>query len=133
MPLDTDTDSLNAAAFSQHSDDVFGRIATRYDMLCDLFSLGIHRIWKREVARQIAKERWSTLLGGATGTGHILLRVLQHGVSGERTIVGSDIVLEASNIPWRPLHAAYLAYMSLCMPWRSGRRVKQTDSVRLTS
>ena len=91
MPLDPDTDSLNAAAFSQHSDDVFGRIAARYDMLCDLFSLGIHRIWKREVARQIAEERWNTLLDGATGTGHVLLRVLQQDVSRERNIIGSDI------------------------------------------
>ena len=29
---------------------------------------------------------------------------------------GRLVVLEASNIPWRPLHAAYLAYMSVCMP-----------------
>jgi ubiquinone/menaquinone biosynthesis methyltransferase len=185
MPLTADTPSLNAATFSQQSDDVFGRIASRYDILCDLFSLGIHRIWKREVARQIAEERWSTLLDAATGTGHILLRVLRHGVSPERRIIGSDIsakmlavaerrlagspvpvqlrvldaesmesvpsesvdaysislglkicnrsralkeafrilrpggrlvVLEASNIQWRPLHAAYLGYMGLCMP-----------------
>jgi ubiquinone/menaquinone biosynthesis methyltransferase len=185
MPLVTNTPSLNAAAFSQQSDDVFGRIASRYDILCDLFSLGIHRIWKREVARQIATERWSTLLDTATGTGDVLLRVLQQDVSRERRIIGSDIspkmlavaerrlagsptpvqlrvldaesmdsvpsasvdaysislglkicnrsralreafrilrpggrlvVLEASNIPWRPLHAAYLAYMGLCMP-----------------
>lgn len=29
---------------------------------------------------------------------------------------GRVIVLEASSIPWRPLQAAYLAYMSVCMP-----------------
>lgn len=29
---------------------------------------------------------------------------------------GRLIVLEASNIPWRLLHRAYLAYMSVCMP-----------------
>jgi ubiquinone/menaquinone biosynthesis methyltransferase len=29
---------------------------------------------------------------------------------------GRLIVLEASNIPWVPLHKAYLLYMSLCMP-----------------
>ena len=29
---------------------------------------------------------------------------------------GRLIVLEASNIPWRPLQRAYLAYMSVCMP-----------------
>jgi demethylmenaquinone methyltransferase / 2-methoxy-6-polyprenyl-1,4-benzoquinol methylase len=26
------------------------------------------------------------------------------------------VVLDASTIPWKPLQAAYLAYMSACMP-----------------
>jgi demethylmenaquinone methyltransferase/2-methoxy-6-polyprenyl-1,4-benzoquinol methylase len=175
----------NAAAFDWQHDDVFGRIASRYDLLCDLFSLGIHRRWKRRVARRIASERWSTLLDGATGTGDVILRVLAHQSAADRTVVASDvsakmlaiaqrrlrrygdkvrlqqldaenmpsvtsdsvdaysmslglkicnrrlaldeafrvlrpggrlIVLEASNIPWRPLHMAYLGYMALCMP-----------------
>jgi ubiquinone/menaquinone biosynthesis C-methylase UbiE len=29
---------------------------------------------------------------------------------------GRLVILEASNIRWRPLHRAYLAYMSTCMP-----------------
>jgi demethylmenaquinone methyltransferase / 2-methoxy-6-polyprenyl-1,4-benzoquinol methylase len=29
---------------------------------------------------------------------------------------GRNVVLEASNIPWRVVHAAYLACMSLCVP-----------------
>ena len=176
---------LNAAAFSANHDDVFGRIADRYDTLCDLFSLGIHRIWKRAVAREIAEQPWNTLLDGATGTGDIILRVLSHGRAADRFIIASDIsrqmlsmasqrlsahasevrlvqldmesmpsvhaesvdvysislglkicnrtaalreafrvlrpggrliVLEASNIPLRALHAAYLTYMSVCMP-----------------
>jgi len=175
----------NAAEFAWQRDDVFGRIASRYDLLCDLFSVGIHRLWKRRVARLIASERWTTLLDGATGTGDIILRLLAHESTTDRTVVASDvsakmlaiaehrlrryggkvrlqrldaeampsiasgsvdaysmslalkicnrrlaldeafrvlrpggrlIVLEASNIPWRPLHAAYLAYMSVCMP-----------------
>lgn len=32
----------NAAEFDTRLDDVLGRIAGRYDALCDLFSLGIH-------------------------------------------------------------------------------------------
>lgn len=28
----------------------------------------------------------------------------------------AQAVLEASNIPWKPLHAAYLGCMSICMP-----------------
>ena len=46
----------NAARFSNTQDDVFGRIATRYDLLCDLFSLWIHRYWKRRVAAVVAAE-----------------------------------------------------------------------------
>jgi len=29
---------------------------------------------------------------------------------------GRLVILEASNIRWRPLHRAYLAYMATCMP-----------------
>ncbi|MBI3348824.1 MAG: ubiquinone/menaquinone biosynthesis methyltransferase [Burkholderiales bacterium] len=177
--------SSNAAEFAWQKDDVFGRIAGRYDRLCDLFSLGIHRRWKRRVAQVIAGEPWVTLLDGATGTGDILLRVLPSVRGQQRTVIASDIspsmlaiarqrlaaqrgtvelrqldaermptiasgsvdaysislglkicdrglamreawrvlkpggrliVLEASNIPWAPLHKAYLSYMSLCMP-----------------
>jgi ubiquinone/menaquinone biosynthesis methyltransferase len=70
---------------------VFGRIADRYDLLCDLFSLGIHRLWKRAVAREIAKHPWQVLLDGATGTGDIMLRVLALGPVGERSIIASDV------------------------------------------
>ena len=175
----------NAAEFAWQHDDVFGRIAARYDLLCDVFSLGIHRLWKRRVAERIASEAWSTLLDGATGTGDILLRLFARQQPAGRTVIASDIsekmlavaqrrlsrharsirmqqldaeampsiadasvdaysislalkicnrrrvldeafrvlkpggrliVLEASNIPWRPLQQAYLAYMSVCMP-----------------
>lgn len=82
----------NAAEFDIHHDDVFGRIASRYDLLCDLFSLGIHRLWKRRVAEIIAKEPWSQLLDCATGTGDIILRVLQHKeIQQGQKIIASDI------------------------------------------
>lgn len=82
----------NAAEFNIQQDDVFGRIASRYDFLCDLFSLGMHRLWKRKVARIIAEERWSRLLDCATGTGDIILRVLGNkGLQDGQNIVASDI------------------------------------------
>jgi ubiquinone/menaquinone biosynthesis methyltransferase len=82
----------NAAGFYTQQDDVFGRIADRYDLLCDLFSLGIHRLWKRRVAQLIAKEHWSELLDCATGTGDIILRLLMHReIQPEQHITASDI------------------------------------------
>lgn len=84
--------SSNAADFHAQLDDVFGRIADRYDLLCDLFSLGIHRLWKRRVAMLIAQEPWTCLLDAASGTGDVVLRVanqqiLQH----DQIIITSDI------------------------------------------
>jgi demethylmenaquinone methyltransferase / 2-methoxy-6-polyprenyl-1,4-benzoquinol methylase len=82
----------NAAEFYTQQDDIFGRIAHRYDFLCDLFSFGIHRLWKRRVARIIAKESWSQLLDCATGTGDIILRVLNHkNLQTDQKIIASDI------------------------------------------
>ena len=91
MEAPADIESGNAAEFAWRHDDVFGRIASRYDFLCDVFSFGIHRLWKRSVARRIASEDWSTLLDGATGTGDIILRVLAHELSDGRRIIASDV------------------------------------------
>ena len=87
-----DKQSSNAADFHIQADDVFGRIATRYDLLCDLFSLGIHRLWKRRVALIIAQEPWTCLLDAASGTGDIVLRVIeQNPVRSEHNVITSDI------------------------------------------
>jgi len=98
----------NAAEFLWKQDDVFGRIATRYDLLCDVFSFGIHRLWKRRVAARIASEEWTTLLDGATGTGDIMLRVLAANKVAGRTIVASDVSAQMLAIAERKLgvHAA---------------------------
>jgi ubiquinone/menaquinone biosynthesis methyltransferase len=82
----------NAASFDVVRDDVFTRIASRYDLLCDLFSLGIHRTWKRRMAQRIAAERWDSMLDVAAGTGDIALRVAQAlgDMAGRRCVV-SDI------------------------------------------
>lgn len=98
------TTALNAARFSVQSDDVFGRIASRYDLLSDLFSFGIHRHWKRRVARLIANEGWSELLDTASGTGDIVLRVLQRqGTPGSRHVVASDTSPQMLDIARRRL------------------------------
>jgi ubiquinone/menaquinone biosynthesis C-methylase UbiE len=82
----------NAAGFKTKQDDVFGRIASKYDLLCDLFSFGIHRAWKSRVASIIANEHWSTFFDAASGTGDIALRVIRKAdVSSSRKIVVSDI------------------------------------------
>jgi len=91
MIYDKTTSHQNAAEFAWQNDDVFGRIASRYDKLSDVFSLGIHRIWKRRVAKRIASEKWNTLLDGASGTGDIILRVMASTLTQGRTVIASDV------------------------------------------
>ena len=67
----------NSAQFKPAKDDVFGRIAHRYDRLCDVFSFGIHRLWKSRMAARVAQEHPSHLLDLASGTGDIPLRLLR--------------------------------------------------------
>lgn len=179
-------EGANAAAFTAERDDVFSRIAGRYDLLCDLFSLMIHRAWKQHMARRVLAHDWRDMLDAASGTGAIALRVARAMPEGAgRRITVSDIChnmlavaqrragprplpltfrhldaealveipdgsidlytisfamkicdrtkvmreafrvlkpdgwflcLEASDIPFRPLQLAYLAYMTACMP-----------------
>jgi len=65
----------NAAAFSGETDDVFARVAERYDRLCDVFSIFIHRIWKSRMAARIADEQAGLILDVASGTGDIPQRL----------------------------------------------------------
>ena len=92
MSIENTTESANAADFHTSVDDVFGRIASRYDLLSDLFSLGIHRLWKRRVATLIAQESWTNLLDAAAGTGDVVLQVARHqAIQSHQKIVASDI------------------------------------------
>lgn len=90
-PID---DDANAAHFDMRADDIFARIAGRYDLLCDLFSLGLHRIWKRRVAHLIAVAPWENMIDSAAGTGAIALRLAKH--HPERCRSGSIVVSDIS-------------------------------------
>ncbi|WP_179957846.1 ubiquinone/menaquinone biosynthesis methyltransferase [Exilibacterium tricleocarpae] len=94
----------NAAEFENTRDDVFERIASRYDLLCDLFSLGIHRIWKRRVSDLVSEEPWDNLLDVASGTGDIVLKLLQKKklLSNQKVIV-SDICRKMLSIAERKI------------------------------
>lgn len=67
----------NAAEFHPGEDNVFARIAGRYDRLCDVFSLGIHRLWKRAMVRRMAAHPGMVVLDAASGTGDIPLRLMR--------------------------------------------------------
>jgi len=100
----------NAAAFDPARDNVFARIASRYDRLCDLFSLRIHRLWKSEMAAAIARHPGAVVLDAASGTGDIPLRVLRRLGNGAaaagRTLWVTDLCPEMLAIARRKLAGA---------------------------
>ena len=56
---------------------VFDSVAPRYDLMNDLMSAGIHRLWKSTLIAAIAPRRGELLLDVAGGTGDIAARYLE--------------------------------------------------------
>ena len=58
--------------------EVFSSVANNYDLMNDVMSLGIHRIWKRELIRQLNPIPGTQLLDTCGGTGDVALEFLRH-------------------------------------------------------
>jgi demethylmenaquinone methyltransferase/2-methoxy-6-polyprenyl-1,4-benzoquinol methylase len=56
---------------------VFSRVASKYDLMNDLMSLGIHRLWKDAMMDWLAPRPGQKLLDVAGGTGDIAFRFLR--------------------------------------------------------
>lgn len=91
--------------------DVFESVASRYDVMNDLMSLGVHRLWKDAFVRLLNPRPGLRLLDVAGGTGDIAFRVAerlsrtagpergsnddpQEGVGTEGDIAGEIVVLD---------------------------------------
>src|SRR5580700_1605436 len=53
---------------------VFDRVASRYDLMNDLMSLGAHRIWKDAAAARLNPQPGETIVDCAGGTGDLARR-----------------------------------------------------------
>ena len=61
--------------------DVFSSVASSYDIMNDLMSGGVHRLWKDALMDWLAPCRGQVLIDLAGGTGDIALRFLKRGGS----------------------------------------------------
>jgi demethylmenaquinone methyltransferase/2-methoxy-6-polyprenyl-1,4-benzoquinol methylase len=71
-------------------DAVFHSVARRYDLMNDLMSLGLHRVWKEALVTAVDPpkgERPFALLDLAGGTGDVAFRVAKAGGPGTRVTV----------------------------------------------
>jgi demethylmenaquinone methyltransferase/2-methoxy-6-polyprenyl-1,4-benzoquinol methylase len=70
--------------------DVFDSVASRYDIMNDLMSGGLHRLWKRHTVNQAAVRPGDVILDLAGGTGD-LARAFAKKVGAEGHVVLADI------------------------------------------
>ena len=67
--------------------DVFERVAGRYDLMNDLMSGGIHRLWKAALIDWLAPRPGQLLLDVAGGTGDIARRFLARAGANARVVI----------------------------------------------
>src|SRR5437588_458817 len=59
--------------------DVFSTVARRYDLMNDLMSGGMHRLWKDRFVSRVKPRAGEAILDMAGGTGDVALRIAQRG------------------------------------------------------
>ena len=67
--------------------NVFTSVAGKYDIMNDIMSAGIHRIWKESMMNWLLPKPGQKLLDVAGGTGDISLKFLERAGSGHATVL----------------------------------------------
>ena len=65
---------------------VFASVASKYDIMNDVMSVGIHRIWKEAMMDWLAPRAGQKLLDVAGGTGDVSFKFLRRAGSGHATV-----------------------------------------------
>ena len=99
---------------------VFSRVASRYDVMNDLMSAGIHRIWKSAMMDWLAPRDGQHLLDVAGGTGDIAFRFLRRAPGARVTVCD---MTEAMLVEGR--HRAEAGQLADRLAWVTG------DAMRL--
>jgi len=60
-------------------ENLFGAIASRYDLLNDIQSVGLHRLWKRQLVSLAGLKQGDPALDVCCGTGDIAIRLARQG------------------------------------------------------
>ena len=72
-------DEFSNQAHVEKVDALFSTIAMRYDLVNDIQSAGLHRLWKRKMARLVALGESEQALDICCGTGDLIVRLAKRG------------------------------------------------------
>ena len=70
--------------------DVFAKVAERYDLMNDLMSAGLHRLWKDDLVATLSPPKGAApfmLLDVAGGTGDVAIRAVRSAGPGTRAVI----------------------------------------------
>ena len=110
-------DEFSEKAHVEKVDALFSTIAMRYDLVNDIQSAGLHRLWKRKMARLVALGESEQALDVCCGTGDLIVRLAKRG----GRVAGVDMNGAMLNVARRRL--------AKCNIDRS--RLYQTDALQL--
>ena len=103
--------------------DVFNSVPSRYDIMNDVMSFGVHRLWKEAMMDWLAPQPGQSLLDVAGGTGDIAFRFLKRAKHSQVTVLDltEPMLLQgrrraeaqkmADNLNWVVGDAATLPFM----------------------
>ncbi|MCW3835425.1 class I SAM-dependent methyltransferase [Sphingomonas canadensis] len=98
---------------------VFSNVASRYDLMNDAMSGGLHRLWKDRFVRRVKPQAGETILDMAGGTGDIAFRLAKSGaavtvadINPEMLAVGVERAAERGidNLVWTEANAEKLQF-----------------------
>lgn len=72
-------ETVNATEKASRVKGVFDNVASRYDLMNDLMSLGVHRLWKSTFIDRLAPRADMKLIDVGGGTGDIAFKFLERG------------------------------------------------------
>ncbi|MFZ2308459.1 MAG: class I SAM-dependent methyltransferase [Rhodoferax sp.] len=116
---------------------VFNAVACRYDLMNDLMSMGIHRLWKRTLARRVRDvQGWVIDLAGGTGdVAHLLLEPGRQVVVcdpslammqvGQQRFAGSDLQWLLGEAECMPLADASVDLLSVSFGLRNATHLEK--------
>lgn len=80
-------ETVHAAEKAGKVQGVFKSVAAKYDVMNDVMSIGIHRIWKEAMMDWLAPRCGQTLIDVAGGTGDVSFKFLNRAGSGHATVL----------------------------------------------
>jgi len=100
---------------------VFNSVASKYDLMNDMMSMGVHRLWKNRFIEKLRPHAGQKLLDVGGGTGDIAFKYLERGgddvtvfdINDEMLAVGRDRAIDKGylkGIQWQQGNAEELPY-----------------------